>query len=124
MSTRKAVVERYFDGFRRSDHAQILSCLTDDVVWEIKGFKTLRGKAEYDSEIENPAFVGSPTLDVEHVAEEGDVVMASGTGAGTQADGTEFRFAFAEVFAFSGDLVGRRESFVVPLSGESSLPGA
>jgi hypothetical protein len=32
MSTRKAVVERYIEGFRRSDHTMVLSCLTDDVV--------------------------------------------------------------------------------------------
>ncbi|HEX6362514.1 MAG TPA: hypothetical protein VFZ93_06155 [Albitalea sp.] len=33
MSARKAVVERYVEGFRRSDHEQVLGCLTDDVVW-------------------------------------------------------------------------------------------
>jgi hypothetical protein len=27
----KDVVARYIDGFRRNDHAQIMSCLTDDV---------------------------------------------------------------------------------------------
>src|SRR5215210_5277155 len=31
MSPRKALVERYIDGFRRGDHEQILSCLTDDI---------------------------------------------------------------------------------------------
>ncbi|MCW2704464.1 MAG: nuclear transport factor 2 family protein [Blastococcus sp.] len=32
MSKNTATVETYLDGFRRNDHAQILSCLTDDVV--------------------------------------------------------------------------------------------
>ena len=32
MSDRKAVVERYIDGFRRTDHDAILGCPTDDVV--------------------------------------------------------------------------------------------
>jgi hypothetical protein len=25
------------DGFRKSDHGQVLSCLTDDVEWEMPG---------------------------------------------------------------------------------------
>jgi ketosteroid isomerase-like protein len=42
VSTRKSIVEKYIEGFRRSDHAQILSCLTDDVVWELHGYRTLQ----------------------------------------------------------------------------------
>ena len=53
VSTRKQIVEKYIDGFRRTDHAQILSCLTDDVVWELHGYRTLRGKDAFDAEIEN-----------------------------------------------------------------------
>lgn len=56
MSTRKDIVEKYIEGFRRSDHGQILSCLTDDVVWELPGYKTLQGKDAFDAEIENDGF--------------------------------------------------------------------
>lgn len=31
VSRNKETVERYLDGFRRTDHAQILACLTDDI---------------------------------------------------------------------------------------------
>ena len=37
MSQNKQTIERYLDGFRRSDHAQILDCLTEDVQWVIPG---------------------------------------------------------------------------------------
>jgi uncharacterized protein len=33
VSVRKDVVARYIDGFRRTDHDAILSCLTDDIEW-------------------------------------------------------------------------------------------
>jgi hypothetical protein len=49
VSNRKRIVERYIDGFRRSDHAQILSCLADDVVWALHGHKTLHGKDAFDA---------------------------------------------------------------------------
>ena len=115
MPTHKQLVAQYFDGFRTSDHALILSLLTDDVVWELPGFKLLHGKAAFDEEIENPAFSGSPTLHVERVVEEGDTVVTTGRGEGHTADGTEHRFAFSDVFVFDGDLIRRVESYVVPL---------
>ena len=37
MSENKKTVERYMDGFRASDHEQILSCLTEDVEWILPG---------------------------------------------------------------------------------------
>jgi len=81
VSTRKRIVESYIDGFRRSHHAQILSCLTDDVVWEIHGHAIVRGKAEFDGAIENEATPGHPTLAIDRLIDEGDSVVAVGSGS-------------------------------------------
>jgi hypothetical protein len=35
MTENKRTVDKYMNGFRRSDHAEILSCLTHDIEWEI-----------------------------------------------------------------------------------------
>ena len=43
----KAAVERYMDAFRRTDRAEVLACLTDDVEWEIPGFFHVHGKVSY-----------------------------------------------------------------------------
>lgn len=37
MTANKKTVEIYMDGFNKSDHKQILSCLTDDVEWVMPG---------------------------------------------------------------------------------------
>jgi hypothetical protein len=50
------VVQTYIEGFRQDDHAMILSCLTDDVVWVLHGYTTLSGKDAFDKEIQNEAF--------------------------------------------------------------------
>lgn len=115
MSARKAAVDRYFDGFRRSDHQQILGCLTDDVVWDLPGFAYLRGKEAFDREIENDQFVGSPTLSVDRLVEEDDTVVAIGEGETTHVSGKVQRFAFCDVFTFSGEAISRVESYLVPL---------
>ncbi len=117
MSRRKVVVERYFDGFRRTDHQQILACLTDDVTWDLPGYTHLRGKEAFDREIENEQFVGSPTLTVDRLVEEGDTVVATGNGKATHKSGDVHRFVFCDVFTFAGDQICRVESYLVPLGG-------
>lgn len=116
MSARKAVVEAYFDGFRRSDHDQILGLLTEDVVWDMPGFTHLEGKDAFDGEIENDEFVGSPILHVDRVVEEADTVVAIGAGETTHVSGEVRRFAYCDVFTFAGERIQRVESYLVPLA--------
>jgi ketosteroid isomerase-like protein len=115
MSPRKAVVEKYIEGFRRSDHSLVLSCLTDDVVWELHGYTTLQGRNAFDAEIENDAFIGSPSLTIDRLIEEGDTVVATGRGSATRKDGEILNFLFADVFTFSGDVISRLEIYQVNL---------
>jgi uncharacterized protein len=114
VSTHTEIVDAYMDGFRRSDKPAILALLTDDVAWDLPGFRHLTGKADFEGEIVNPQFEEHPTLVVDRKVEEGDTVVCIGEGAGQ-----EFRFAFCDVFTFRGDLIGRVESYIVPLTGPS-----
>jgi uncharacterized protein len=120
MSPRKQLVETYFEGFRQSNHETILACLTDDVVWDLPGFKHLEGKVAFDGEIENDAFEGRPSLDVDRLIEERDTVVALGIGGGRRKGGDAFRFAFSDVFTFRGELICRVESYLVPLAEAAS----
>jgi ketosteroid isomerase-like protein len=104
------------DGFRQSDHAAILACLTDDVVWHIHGVRSTQGKAEFDDEIENPAFEGSPQLAVDRTIEADDVVVVTGTGAGPHREAGPFRFAYNDIFTFRHDLIAQVDSYVVALT--------
>jgi ketosteroid isomerase-like protein len=115
MSTRTDVIEQYFDGFRHSDHERILACLTDDVAWDLPGYRSLAGKEEFDSEIENPEFEGSPELVVDRMIEGADAVVVIGSGEARRRNGDRHRFAYCDVFTFTGDLVSRVESYVVPI---------
>jgi ketosteroid isomerase-like protein len=71
VTEQKAVVEKYTDGFRRGDLAQILSCLTDDVVWALHGAKTLTGNEAFAAEADN-AGGPLPELTLDRLVEEGD----------------------------------------------------
>ncbi|WP_236540204.1 nuclear transport factor 2 family protein [Spiractinospora alimapuensis] len=108
-------MRRYIDGFTRSDHQQILDCLTDDIQWTVFGMFRISGKEAYDREIENPDFTGSPTLTIVRLVEEDDVVMAELTGEVRRADGTVMRMAMGEVFVMEDAKIKERRAFVVEL---------
>ena len=115
MTENKRTVEIYLEGFRRSDHQMVLSCLTDDVVWDIPGFVHLEGKSAFDSEIENPAFVGSPKIDVTRMIEEDDTVVAEGKVVAQKASGEAMSVVFCDVFEMRGGKIRRLTSYLMEL---------
>lgn len=99
MTPNKKTVQKYMEGFGKSDHAQVLSCLTDDIEWLMPGAFRLSGKAAFDKEIENDAFVGSPAIEITRMTEENDVVVAEGTVRSARKGGGLLYAVFCDVFA-------------------------
>jgi ketosteroid isomerase-like protein len=115
MTENKKTVERYMDGFNKSDHKQILPCLTDDVVWEMPGAFHLLGKDAFDKEIENDAFVGSPSITIFRMIEENDVVIAEGSVRCEKKDGGFLNAVFCEVFSMQNAKIKRLTTYQVEL---------
>jgi ketosteroid isomerase-like protein len=115
MTENKKTVEKYMDGFNRSDHEQILSCLTDDVVWEMPGTFYLVGKDAFDKEIENDAFVGSPTITIVRMIEENDVVIAEGSVRCEKKAGGFLNAVFCDVFSMQNAKIKRLTTYQVEL---------
>jgi ketosteroid isomerase-like protein len=116
MSQNTDTVETYLDGFRRNDHGQILSCLTDDIKWTVFGAFHLTGKQAYDEAIEGPGFVPPPHLEVVRMVEQDDVVMAELTGTVARDTGEVMRMSMAEVFVLRDGLIAERRAWVIPLT--------
>ena len=109
-------VNTYLDGFRKNDHDQILSCLTDDIRWTVFGAFQLTGKEAYDAAIDGaPEFIDPPELEVVRMVEQGDVVMAELTGVAKRATGGEMRMSMAEVFVMRDGKIAERRAWVIPL---------
>jgi ketosteroid isomerase-like protein len=116
MSQNKQTVRRYMNAFTKTDHAEILSCLTDDVEWEIPGVFHVTGKQAFDKEIENDAFVGSPTIRVTRMTEENDIVVAEGTVRSARKDGGLLNAVFCDVFVMQDTKIKRLTSYLMQLS--------
>ena len=116
MSQNTQTVHTYLDGFRKNDHAQILSCLTDDIKWTVFGAFQLTGKEAYDKAIDGaPTFIDPPELEVVRMVEQGDVVMAELTGTAKRAAGGEMRMPMAEVFVMRNGKIAERRAWVIVL---------
>jgi len=115
MSVNKRTVARYMEAYGRWDHAAILGCLTEDVVWECPGYYSIRGKAAFDAQIEGPGSAGPPTITVTRLTEEDDVVIAEGGVEAKMTDGTALRLVFCDVFEMNQGLIRRLVSYLMLL---------
>jgi ketosteroid isomerase-like protein len=113
MSQNKQTVQKYMDAFGKTDHQEILSCLTDDVEWVIPGVFHRAGKEAFDKEIENDAFVGSPTISVTRMTEEHDVVVAEGTVRAARRDGGLLNAVFCDVFVMRDAKIQHLTSYLM-----------
>jgi uncharacterized protein len=115
MTENKKIVERYMDGFNKSDHKQILTCLTDDVIWKMPGYFHLEGKEHFDKEIENDAFIGRPIVTVVRMTEENDVVIAEGTVRSQKENGGFLNAEFCDVFEMQNGKIKQLTTYLVEL---------
>ena len=111
--TNKLTVEKYMEGFIASDHAKILSCLHDDVTWEIPGSFNIKGKEAFDKEIENENFVGSPSIQVILMVEENDIVIAEGAVQCKMKNGGMLDAEFCDVFHMEGGKIKHLKSYLM-----------
>ncbi|MFT3750209.1 MAG: nuclear transport factor 2 family protein [Agriterribacter sp.] len=113
ISRNKKTVSDYMDGFNAGNHQKILSCLTDDVVWEMPGVYFHSGKAAFDKEIENDAFEGKPAIEVTRLVEEKDIVVAEGTVQGKRKGGGIFNAVFCDVFHMHNGKIKKLTSYLM-----------
>ena len=112
MAENKNTIEKFMDGFNKSDHEQILSCLTEDVEWEMPGAFHLVGKNAFDKEIENDAFEGRPVITIKRMVEESDVVIAEGAVRAKKKDGSFLNAVFCDVFVMKNARIKRLTSYL------------
>ena len=75
----------------------------------------LVGKAAFDKEIENEAFVGSPAITVTRMTEENDVVVAEGSVRAERKAGGFLSAVFCDVFVMQGGRIRRLISYFMEI---------
>ena len=113
MTENKKTVEAYMDGFRRTDRARILECLTDDVEWWIPGMFNVHGKEAFNAHIVDEGFADRPVITVDRLVEEDDVVVAEGKVKAPRAEGGHMEMVFCDVFEMRSGKICRLVSYLM-----------
>lgn len=115
MTPNKRTIEAYMDGFRKTDHQQILSCLTEDVEWVIPGAFHVRGKDDFAKHIVDQGFASHPSITVSRMTEEDNVVVAEGSVRAPKPDGTSLDLIFCDVFDMRNGKIRRLVSYLLEM---------
>jgi uncharacterized protein len=106
----KKVVETFMEGCNTVDNAKILSCLAEDVIWEMAGAFNLKGKDQFDKEINNN-WDSKPTITISQLVEEGNIVVAEGTVKCKLKNGGFIDALFCEIFHFDNGKVKKLTTY-------------
>jgi ketosteroid isomerase-like protein len=113
MTPNQKTIDVYMEGFRHTNHPQVLSCLTDDVEWIVPGIFHVRGRDEFAKHIVDEGFAGNPEIIVSRLLEADDVVVAEGSVRAPRVDGTFLNLAFCDVFDMRQTKIRRLTSYLV-----------
>ena len=112
MTPNQQTIERYMEGFRRTDSAQVMSCLTDDVEWVLPGMFHARGRDDFQHHLVEAGFRPNPRIDITRLIESADVVVAAGRVRTEKTDGTVVTIAFCDVFEMRGARINKLTSYL------------
>ena len=111
----KEIIRQINRGFEVDDVEAILSCLADDVRWDVAGHFTAIGKEEFRKQIHNEAFVGAPTITIINEIAEGDYVAVEGRVESRMKTGAPFKAVFHNAYRLKNRKVKAMTSYLVPI---------
>ena len=116
MERNKQVIRKLNKAFEADDVEAILSCLADDIRWDVAGHFTAIGKEEFRKRIHNEAFVGAPTITIINDIAEGDYVAVEGSVSNKMKTGVLFKAVFHNTYRLENQKVKAMTSYVVPIN--------
>jgi len=115
LTENRNTVLQYIDGFRKTDREQILSLVTNAVVWKIPGAFEIKGRSAFAAHIVDEGFRTNPDIIVERLVEGTDVVVAEGTVSTERTDGTVLHLAFCDLFEIRDSKIAQLTSYLVQI---------
>jgi uncharacterized protein len=107
------------DAFELGDNERILSCLTDDVEWEVPGAFHVFGKEAFEKEIRSDCFVGDPKIIVNRLIEENEFVIAEGTVLTELKEGGPITIKYCDVFEMRDGQISKLTSYLMTIPDQS-----
>lgn len=116
MTANADIVRAYMTAYAAGDRDAVGVLLTDDVVWVVYGHAQFDGRKAFLDEMRRGEAAGLPTISVDRLVEDGDLVCATGHVRAPLTNGGELHLAFSDLFTFRDDRIARLEAYLVPLA--------
>ena len=97
-SPQKTLLQQVITAFAEGDIAFLTSSVHDDIVWHVKGFKTISGKTDFVAELHKINFSENETVSIERMITHGNEAAVSGEIVLTNGN----TFSFCDFYEFSG----------------------
>jgi uncharacterized protein len=101
--------------FEKGDRQNILTCLTDDIIWVLPGVFHLEGKKAFEGEIRNDAFQGDPEIRITRMTEENDVIITEGSVRAQKKGGEWINLVFCDVFEMQDGKIKKLTSYLMEI---------
>lgn len=101
------------DAVSWANHADVLSCLTDDVEWVIPGIIHTKGKDEFANQINGNV---DCTITVTRMIEENNVVIGEGSVLTVNLDGSLRKTLFCDVFVFQDAKIKQLTAYLMEIN--------
>lgn len=95
-SPKKEFIKDFNLAFFQADTKFIIDHVSDDIVWEIYGDKTIKGKADFNKEIMSMVGCSADELIIHHIITHGKEAACNG-----EFVMNEKRYAFTDVYVFA-----------------------
>jgi uncharacterized protein len=119
MTENKQTVSNYMEAYEQGGNERILSCLTDDVEWDVPGAFHVFGKEAFEKEIRSDCFVGDPKITINRLIEENDVVIAEGTVLTELEEGGPINIKYCDVFELIDGKISKLTSYLMTMADQS-----
>ncbi|PKD17208.1 hypothetical protein APR41_07190 [Salegentibacter salinarum] len=117
MTEKENFIKELNEAFAEGDVPFILDCMADDIVWEMIGGNTSRGKAEIEKEMAAMKDVEMLEMKLDKVITHGKSAASNGTFR-LKKNGKEKAYGFCDLYEFNGfkkAKVRKMTSYVIPM---------
>lgn len=120
MTEKEKFIRELNDAFAKGDVPYILNCMADDIIWEMIGGNTSRGKAEIEKEMAAMKNIEMLEMKVDKIITHGKSAASNGTFR-LKKNGKEKAYGFCDLYEFNGfknAKVKKMTSYVISLKEE------
>ncbi len=111
-------LQRFNEAFAKQDVDYILEQVTDDLEWKIRGDRTIRGKQEFEQELQRMKEMPPAKFQIGHIITHGNTAAVEGEMTCKDQSGTEKTYAFCDVYdlrGFKNPKIARMITFISEL---------